>query len=272
MTYASRESSIYSGKPIEFYRFVRGTDAWYFTNANVDTVFNGITYEAKNVSRGDVQQTEEVSAADVEFTLPDDDPLVAAILNDVGPGVPILCTFFRNHVGELATEARTFFVGTVVNLTIQGDEAQLQCSSAQFDFENPVTRIYYQRSCPFILYEPNTCGVDKAAFTVNATVSAVSTDRKQITLSGVGNIGAGSKYYENGIVRFDGQDRFVTRQETDVIYLHVPFPAGPIVGQTVSVSAGCDHSVETCETRFSNEERFGGFPLIPLRSPWQRLT
>ena len=40
-----------------------------------------------------------------------------------------------------------------------------------------------------------------------------------------------------------------------------------LVGQQVTVFAGCDRSIVVCETKFSNLARFGGFPQVPSENP-----
>jgi uncharacterized phage protein (TIGR02218 family) len=47
------------------------------------------------------------------------------------------------------------------------------------------------------------------------------------------------------------------------ISLFLPAPEPIEVGDTFSITAGCDKSFDTCRNRFDNVLNFGGFPHIP---------
>ena len=67
--------------------------------------------------------------------------------------------------------------------------------------------------------------------------------------------------------------RLILAQDGDDVTLLLPF-AENIVGSTIVLLAGCDHSITTCDTKFStpldplsNVRNFGGFPFVPTKNP-----
>ena len=49
----------------------------------------------------------------------------------------------------------------------------------------------------------------------------------------------------------------------DRLNLWKAMPITPSIGDTFSVTAGCDKSFETCRCKFNNHLRFRGFPHMP---------
>jgi hypothetical protein len=44
--------------------------------------------------------------------------------------------------------------------------------------------------------------------------------------------------------------------------------SGVAIGDGLKLTAGCDHVIQTCRTKFANEVNYGGFPWIPTRNPF----
>jgi uncharacterized phage protein (TIGR02218 family) len=63
----------------------------------------------------------------------------------------------------------------------------------------------------------------------------------------------------NGIVRVVKAYTQATRE----IEVQDPFPFEIAIGDTFSVSAGCNKLYSTCKNKFANLARFGGYPTIP---------
>jgi hypothetical protein len=69
------------------------------------------------------------------------------------------------------------------------------------------------------------------------------------------------------VISNGGERRMVTGQSGTSLTLSYPF-AGLGVGDTVTLRKGCDHSFATCKAKFSNGERYGGFPIVPDKNPF----
>ena len=60
-------------------------------------------------------------------------------------------------------------------------------------------------------------------------------------------------------------------QNAAVLQLMAPL-TGLAPGAAVELVAGCDRTAATCQGRFGNIANFGGFPALPKRNPFDRLT
>jgi hypothetical protein len=64
-------------------------------------------------------------------------------------------------------------------------------------------------------------------------------------------------------------------QNNDVLTLSLPFAVN-VAGASVEVNAGCDHTKETCRSKFQvldaingNQVNYGAFPFVPPKNPFQ---
>lgn len=74
--------------------------------------------------------------------------------------------------------------------------------------------------------------------------------------------------YDHGTLTFTdgpnrGTSREIARQEGNVITLLTPAPFALKAGDMCTLKSGCDGSPTTCNTVYSNAERFGGLPFMP---------
>lgn len=115
------------------------------------------------------------------------------------------------------------------------------------------------------------CGIDlnTPAFKGSGTILAVASSRK-FTASGLDGFSSG--FFARGLVSFtsgaaDGQHVEVKAHSfagsTATIELWQPARLPLFVGQTFTVTAGCDKHLATCKAKFANVTNFRGFPHMP---------
>lgn len=272
MSYSAKELSRTSGAPYELYRFSRSSQEWRFTSSESIIAHNSQDYNPDIISRNDIQQNGEEQSSSVEVTVRRDNAFAEQFIGASAPG-PVSLTIFRNHTGEVDGETQTIFIGQVSSVEIVGSEVTVLCTSLESAFSNPTNRVHAQRTCPWMLYDTQ-CGVPQLQFTFPGVVNSVSTDGRDITVVEAVNIpGSGDvTYYQNGIIRVGDQFRFIVRQTIGgALRLFTAFNPPLIGGEACFLSAGCDRVLNTCRARFNNINRFGGFPFMPMRSPWDRL-
>ena len=118
----------------------------------------------------------------------------------------------------------------------------------------------YQKQCR-AQFGDSQCGLNKAAYTFTGSVTSISQDGSFST-----NLTQEDDYFSYGVIRFDrtGEEMEVKKysQTGGGISLFLPVLSFA-VGDTFSVSAGCDGNFSTCKTRFSNVFNFRGEPFIP---------
>lgn len=108
------------------------------------------------------------------------------------------------------------------------------------------------------------CGLSSARFTREAIVAAVDETGDAVTFEGV----ADSAAYSGGRLRWvDGQHTGLWTAIVSVDGAQIgiedwPDPP-PIPGERAILQEGCDHTLETCTTRFTNAANFRGEPFLP---------
>jgi hypothetical protein len=84
-------------------------------------------------------------------------------------------------------------------------------------------------------------------------------------------LGSGSGYFDNGVITFTSGlnfDNGVPSMEVQSYVpgqwtLELPMPYLPAIGDTYSMHAGCDYSLETCRDRFNNILNMRAEPYVP---------
>jgi hypothetical protein len=107
-------------------------------------------------------------------------------------------------------------------------------------------------------------GCDLAVVSDGGTLTTIdATDNKKVTITGVSVTVPGAtpgKTFHRGYVERDGlrvEIRDWSSGASTIFHL-VRKPPAAWVGQTVTVYAGCDKTIETCRDRWDNEARFQG--------------
>ncbi len=273
-TFNTAEVGLETAAPYELYKFARAGKAWHYTTRETSVSFGGDTYVPAVISREAITQNGEDQTMSVLFSLPRDNDLVAEFIGIVPPD-PVAVFVYRNHQGLDASETKTIFLGEVSKVDITNSLAQISCSSLESAFTQPIGRVHVQPSCPWMLYEAQ-CGVSPTGFTHTGTVMSISTDGLTYVVGSMTTIDPDTTFYVRGTLSKDGQPRFIIAQSgaagTYTFTLMTAFNPAPVVGDTVTATAGCDRTLAVCKNRFNNLLRFGGFPFLPGRSPWERIV
>lgn len=128
----------------------------------------------------------------------------------------------------------------------------------------------YQGLCDAVVGDER-CGVDLTdpAFRGFATVTAIEDDFR-VVVAGLGGFeagwfGFGRAEWTDG-PRLGLRDGVVTHQRNaggDILGFGVAVGEWVAVGDTLTVTAGCDRRFATCKDKFANAVNFRGFPHIP---------
>ena len=157
------------------------------------------------------------------------------------------------------------FQGLVSDIYPERTSVKLAVKSALELLAQPFPRNVYQSVCMHTVYDAG-CTATKASFTATGTV--VSSPAPTLTSFKTGNAQAVG-YFDQGVITFtsganSGLKRTVKAYDGAGGFTFVlPLPVAPAAGDTISVFAGCDKTVATCRTKFSNDVHFRGFPWVP---------
>ncbi len=267
MTFDALENSREDGNVLELYEFIFGTDTTRLTSYNQDIVFQGVTWTAIPISRGQVQNSVEQAINELKIDMPLSHPIPAQYIANV-PGKVGSVRIFRAHADDPAEETILLFDGFVAQVGFDGAlVATLSCSPSTSVFKRSGPRFNYQSLCNHVLYD-SRCKILEAAFRFTGTVVAVS--GRTIEVSGL-FAAEGADWTTSGFVRSPAGStddaRLILAQSGDVLTLLNAFAESPI-GGTVDVFAGCDHSLAICESKFANVINYGGFPFVPIKNPF----
>ena len=108
------------------------------------------------------------------------------------------------------------------------------------------------------------CTLNAAVFTHDTTIGAIDFDENSVALLGgpaPGNLVGGWLRWLGGPHAGSRMTILATGQAG--VILDTPFDPGLAPGGHVIVREGCDHTLDTCSTRFGNAANFQGEPFLP---------
>jgi len=265
MTYNAKESGLQTGNPVEFYEFQSGVDYYRYTSADSDLSEPEGVYSAIPISRTAVEATAEKARSGIKVSVPANAE-IASIFNPMPPNNVVVLTIYRRHRNDVDDESIIVWKGRVLNVAWNGQIADLSCESLYTSIKRPGLRRLYQRQCPHVLYSPQ-CGVQKTVHSFSATVNEVTG-----TVIGLSTLSVGDGYLGGGYLEWDRGGGITERraiQSNVGVDVTINFPIiGMPVGALVRIWPGCDHTLSTCNSKFSNADNFGGFPHIPQKNPF----
>jgi len=172
---------------------------------------------------------------------------------------------------------RTFFVGKVIRTNLVDPKSAVIVVESNSDvFRREFPPFVHSAFCNHNLFD-NLCGVQKALYETQATVSVLgtSTVTSPDILSPVFPVactptaGELTTWFVGGFATlFDESDvRLITAHSGDTITLQFPFDSRVTVGTTLKLFPGCQRSSQTCRDKFCNLGKNLNFPYIPRENP-----
>lgn len=167
-------------------------------------------------------------------------------------GIVGTVNIFQGHVAESQIGR------TVVKMTLKSPLELLNLN---------MPRNVYQSGCIHNLFDSG-CTLSASAFT---TTGVVTGPTPQPTVINSNITGPTPGYYILGYLTFtsgvlNGQTRSILSwtNTTGGIAFSFPFWQAPAIGDTFTITAGCDHQQSTCSGKFNNIIHFRGMPYVPL--------
>lgn len=268
MAFATYETSLETGLPIEVYKLTVGNITYRFTSVADEQVLGADTYEPIAVERSQITMSQDERTEILNMTMPSNHPFIRRYTNIV-PGLKANLSIFRFHRLDGALEQILFYKGLVrsVAFTRNATEAKIAVMPLTKGLSRMVPRFTYQSPCNHILYDER-CKVGETLANVhtNIVTGVVGTT---ITINGLTAKGTG--WADGGMLTNPARDdyRLILSHTGDDVVILMPFTdAFGLLGETLEVLAGCDHSLPTCKTKFDNVINYGGFKFVPTRNPF----
>ena len=256
-------------EPVEVYQFRLGNNqgAWNYTSAATNITVGAISYTSVHIDRDAVSASSEDRRNALTVRVLASDPVAAGFIA-VPPDQKMTLTILRVQRKDGAQETDLIYKGVVnsVGFERQGLIAAFYIKAISSGLDKSVPRFAYQGLCNHVLYD-GQCKVDKQLFKYEGNVLSIIDNT--ITVQGISGNGpdwAVGGYVQTGAAPGTGF-RMVLAQAGDTLTILLPFQNTP-VGQTVTVFAGCDHALSTCDAKFDNVDNYGGFPFVPSLNPF----
>jgi uncharacterized phage protein (TIGR02218 family) len=247
-----------------------------YTNADVPITLNGYVYAANSIlvdglrfkcSAGLEVDQQHITIEALSSETIGGVPFLQALRNGVFDGceiqreraflnswAPADCAnpigsviLFKGRMGSIDNVGRT--------------EAQITVNSDLVLLDLQMPRNIYSPACQHVLYDSG-CGLMKSAYGTAGTVGAGSTASLINWSAATANFVQGTLTFSSGVN--NGVTVNIKSAVAGVsLTLSYPLLNAPAAGDTFIAYWGCDHTQNTCQTKFSNLVNFRGFPYIP---------
>jgi uncharacterized phage protein (TIGR02218 family) len=234
-----------------------------FTTASADFTYLGVLYSASSGQvPSDIQTSSAMNVDNLEVT----GTLVGPSITDAdlnsGTWDFALVEFFELNYADLTMGHRIIRSGSLGQVTTDRNSFVAELRGLMQYMQQTVGRVYGD-TCDATLGDTR-CKLNLTPFTFTGTISSVSDNRTfTATMSNVTEyFNFGSLVFTSGLnIGKSIEVRTFVSPNSFAAQLQPPFSIA--VGDTFSVTAGCDKSIVTCTTKFNNSINFRGFPTVP---------
>lgn len=275
------ETSNQDGTPIRLYEFRRGSQIWRYNSSDRTVIRNGWTflggvgYPTKDDG---VRQSSDPTQDSFLVTLSSRTD-IALLYSQYMPSTPVwLRAYDAFGFGYEAydDEITVSFVGPITDVRRPAPGTViLVCQNITQTLSRPGLRLGYERGCPYSLYDTD-CRVPRESQREDVTIERI--DGTSIILGSTAHETYGETgWYDGGYVEWRvhtdpyGDDhvyeqRGILHQDGHRLYLVggcIGIAQGPI-----RIYPGCARTSAVCQNKFNNFINYGGFPLLPGKSPF----
>jgi len=261
MSFDAQEKSVESASPVEFYTIAIGTELFRMHSSIEETITLGadVFYKTPALKRGHIATGQEYLTVELPG-----DHLFSKRFAMIAPGQAATLTIQSYHRGD-TSDLRVMYKGVVRSVAFiqQGALSALSVIPISEAFDKTIPDRTFQAPCNNILFDDD-CKISPGLWSYEDEVTAVNANT--ISVHGLG-ASKGDGWANGGFVSYGVLDyRLVLTQTGDVLTLVLPFYE-PILGNDVTVYAGCDHCLTgDCQNKFDNTVNFSGFPYVPTKN------
>ena len=246
----------------------------YITSTDINITYSGNTYiSVAGMSRNSYKLSKGTSVDTLQVMIYPDNtsnnitigglPFISAcVLGALDGAFLSLNRAFMPTWGDTSAGVVNLFSGRVS--TVSGDRTMLQIDvKSMLEYFNiQMPKNLFQAPCSHILYDTG-CTINQASYTTNFTVTSVMNNRSIYT-----GIAQANGYYNSGVISCltganAGAKRSITDFTSEIATVSYAWNNIPQIGDTFSISAGCDKTMATCTAKFSNLANYRGFPFVP---------
>jgi uncharacterized phage protein (TIGR02218 family) len=243
------------------------------TSADVDIVSGGNTFSSQGplIERSKISWKIGVAVDELDLTvtpLPGDSadgyPILEAVQYGVFDAANLqLERAFMPTWGDTSAGTVIMFVGWIAAVDAGGIKIAMKVESHLNILTIQMPRNMYCPTCWWNLYDQG-CQVAQSSYTFSGTVGSNPTN----VFVPVNGVSQANDYFDQGYMSLQSGliRRSIKTWSGNVITPLVPLPPLwiPNPGDPVTLVAGCDHTIDRCQTKFNNVINFRGQPFIPV--------
>lgn len=267
MSFLSKVTSRFRGKPISLYHFVYGTEPTAFiayTDCEKSVLFEGIAYNPIPVDRSQIVAAGNLDKTSLTVSVPKTSRL-AELFRVYPPGQIVRLVIRQGHADD--SQFKVSWTGRVVQAKRNKSTVDVTCEPLTTMLRRVGLRRHYQISCAHVLYGAE-CRASQSVATTSLNTVIVSGSR--VTLSPGWNVKPVEKYIGGMIswMTIYGREYRTILRVTDQNTLRLSGPLNYLAsGGEIRVILGCNHQMPDCLNIHNNIHNFGGQPFIPLKNP-----
>ncbi len=269
MTYIAQEQSIESGSPLELYEITLGTQVWRYTSgdANYSDIVTGAIYKAAPIIRPNLIYSTDIAKTTLEIQFERTMDFLE-LFRVTSPSEIVSLIIKRVQRNDTSHEVIVIWSGRILNILWEGAIAKGNCESIRSSSQRFGLRRCFQLQCPHVLYSA-ACGASKALHEVSGTVTGISADVIIVPESsgGAGTFTGGYAEWTS-VTTSATERRMITNDDGSGNLTLAGIAVGLSIGSPIRIYPGCDHTIDTCELKFSNSLNYGGFPYTPSKNPF----
>ena len=272
-----------TGKSAYLYRIQRGdvTSLWcnwqYAIEAKTTIygTFKDYTWRGADVVHSEIEHSEQMLGEDLELTC--NGVLREHILSERPDNNAVEVEIYKVDMAGYdpsnVPTAQSLYKGIIVDTSLEMDgQMTVKLASDLRILERGMPRFKLQRQCNYHVYS-SQCGVNKANFTFEATITSVSGRVATVGFS----VEKAVKFFLGAqVIDAAGQKHIVLKDVKGNIdngtYMRTFTMDSDITAGAVTVIAWCDKSISCCASRFGNAIHFGGCPYLPNNNPIEQVS
>lgn len=233
-----------------------------FTDWEENLVVDSSTYYSRGMEFGQAMMNTTLATDPITITLDNVDAALAAaaVANDLRGGDMTLQQVFVTTAGAVIGDPVMVWSGFCVHTELDEDSCKVHGKSQMARLDRVCPRRTFDKTCPWV-FGDSDCAFDASATQVTAQTCDAGTTATVIADAARSEA---SDFWKDGILTMtsgatSGQARRVLSSAAGTVTLEHALTTMPSPGDEYTLQQGCDQSWNTCDSRFSNTDNFGGF-------------
>lgn len=255
MSYLEYDQSAQESQPEELYdfEFLADNSHYRVTSAAYPITFGGNTYTPIPIQRSEISKSSEISKNSLTITISAQN----SFFNRMILGTSTYSTNVTIYILQPDGSYIPIWDSKIKGVGTNGREITVTCNLLPIDSRRPILSRKYQKQCPHDLFG-NYCTVNRDDFEYMGTVTSFTGNIINAAIFATESDG----WFTGGTIHIGNEIKTIVAHVGTQIKILDPFYE-ITNGDSLVAYAGCDHTIATCRSKFSNELNYGGCPWIP---------